>query len=886
MSIQYPDTLGLVGQKLGSYTVRQVATAGGVAIIYRGEHDALHNAVAIKVLTPELVEDSVRPTLEQMFLREAQILSQLRSDDILRALDHGRIACPADGLERPYIVVDWMDGKPLSDEIDRRRIEGPKPYGLEEAIETLEPIARALAYAHSTGIVHRDVNPRNVFLENVGPGRPPRAKLIDFGFAKEVARTEALRLQNVEGTLMARSPDYAAPEHYDRETFGELSENTDIYTFALMLVEMLTLEPPLRGASDAELRRATTDRNDRPTPNRRGASVSDEVERLFSEALAVDQFERPGILLDWWERLKATASGSVPEDAGAAPPNEVAAKPGDAAAPAAAVTIDVSSPTIDISGSNIRDSGDDEDVQPFGRVSRTDRTARRPRWLLWASALLVVAGAAAVFVWRERGPLECPSGFGDCNSNRADGCEANLSRDSASCGTCGNACGAGQECADGKCRSAQCPLAHLRDCNKVASDGCEVDVRTDSKNCGDCSRVCGSSGAKQAACVDSTCEITCRPGFGNCDQTADNGCEALFSTDTKNCGRCGFSCVSSGCVEGVCTPKVLASPLRIRHSYARGDSLYFWDAGERRIDRITVAGLRGTVADHVDDASGLVVTADRVMWVTGAKNEVLSRALDGGSVTRIAGPLASDTPIVLSGAGYVSWTNRARRPDDGAPASARPRAVLSPPPSPRSISFVAVDGLPDKARIGSAECNQWPAAFAGGPENQYCCDRKQPVTLVECKGSNCAYRPLDATCPDVIADDGDRLYFAEETKIVSLDRKTGKLGVLSKRKRQARSVTVGGDFVYWLEGEPIADVFRVKKDASDPGSAEMIARRQIDVLDLAASDRAVFWTARPPADSTGAAAGKPTAAKPAKAGAGSRGTDTAKALYVLVLTSE
>src|ERR1041384_5990392 len=160
---------------------------GGVAVIYRGEHEALHSAVAIKVLTPELVEDSVRPTLEQMFLREAQILSQLRSEDILRALDHGRIVCPADGKERPYIVVDWMDGKPLSEEIDRRRIESGKPYLVEEAITLLEPIARALACAHESGIVHRDVNPRNVFLENVGVGRPPHAKLIDFGFAKEVA---------------------------------------------------------------------------------------------------------------------------------------------------------------------------------------------------------------------------------------------------------------------------------------------------------------------------------------------------------------------------------------------------------------------------------------------------------------------------------------------------------------------------------------------------------------------------------------------------------------------------------------------------------------------------------------------------------------------------
>src|ERR1043165_144558 len=153
---------------------------GGGAVIYRGEHEALHSAVAIKVLRPELVEDAFRPTLEQMFLREAQILSQLRSEDILRALDHGRVSCPGDGAERPYIVVDWLDGRPLIEELEERAPARQK-YSPPEALELLEPIARALAVCHEAGIVHRDVNPRNVFLENLGPGRPPRAKLIAFG---------------------------------------------------------------------------------------------------------------------------------------------------------------------------------------------------------------------------------------------------------------------------------------------------------------------------------------------------------------------------------------------------------------------------------------------------------------------------------------------------------------------------------------------------------------------------------------------------------------------------------------------------------------------------------------------------------------------------------
>jgi serine/threonine protein kinase len=84
------DPLELTGQKLGPYIVGDIATAGGVALIYRGEHETLHNQVAVKVLTPEVAMEAARPTLEALFMREAQILSQLRSEDILRAHDLGR----------------------------------------------------------------------------------------------------------------------------------------------------------------------------------------------------------------------------------------------------------------------------------------------------------------------------------------------------------------------------------------------------------------------------------------------------------------------------------------------------------------------------------------------------------------------------------------------------------------------------------------------------------------------------------------------------------------------------------------------------------------------------------------------------------------------------
>jgi len=232
----------------------------------------------------------------------------------------------------------------------------------------------------------------------------------------------------------------------------------------------------------------------------------------------------------------------------------------------------------------------------------------------------------------------------------------------------------------------------------------------------------------------------------------------------------------------------------------------------------------------------------------------------------------------------VSFANRARRADAPTIKGARAAPALGPPPSPRFVFSASADSLTDKAHVISAECNQWPSAFVGGASSQYCCDQKQPVTLVECKGANCAYRPLGATCPDVFADDGERLYFANDVRVAVLDRKDQKISTLSRRKRQPRAVTMSGEYIYWLEGEPISEIFRIKKDASDPTTAEMIARRQVDATEIAASDVALFWVARAPSDSANGS--KHPGQKPKSRAPGSGPAHAAEApssLYVLPL---
>jgi tRNA A-37 threonylcarbamoyl transferase component Bud32 len=824
----YADPLGLVGQHLGPYVVRELATAGGVALIYRGEHEALKSAVAVKVLRPELVEEGVRPTLEQMFLREAQILSQLRSDDILRALDHGRVVCPGDGAERPYIVVDWLEGMPLVEDLERRALERERrPYTLPEALDLLEPVARALAVCHEAGIVHRDVNPRNVFLETLGAGKPPRAKLIDFGFAKEVARTEALRLARVDATLFARSPDYAAPEHYDREAFGELSENTDIYTFALMLVQMLTLEPPLRGATDEELKAATTNREDRPTPNNRGAHVSPEIESLFREALAIDQFERPGILWDFWLRLReAAAPVPLPAADAAAPGPETSQAPFESA--------DAAGPFLN-------------DV-PEAASSR--RRGGGAKAVFIALSVLVLGAAGAFAVRWSRQPLACPPGFADCNGDRADGCEADLRGDSANCGACRRACSADgtQACTDGQCRIAKCAAPNLADCNHAATDGCETDLATDEKNCGACGRTCSAEGVKEARCAASKCQSVCRTGYGDCDEIASNGCEASLTSDAKNCGRCGVSCgPGAECKDGLCAAAVLASPVGAHYLAVFQGAAYYWDEQTHGIERVAANGERSTVVASVPGVTALGVGGGRVVWGT-PDHSVFTRPLDDASAAavRFAGPLASDTPLSVSGTGYVSWVNRLAR---AAPlAAGRHGASQEPvPPGPlRRVFSAPLESLLEKGKTGSVECPLFPLTFAADGAGAYCCDGAKPLTRIDCAHGRCTNDPYDALCPEALAMDADRLYFAQDVRVLALDRKTGKLKALAKRKRRPRDVTLGGGFLYWLEGDRAAEVWRIAADPAIGGVPEILSRRQIGVTALSADDAALYFVGDAP----------------------------------------
>jgi len=158
---------------------------------------------------------------------------------------------------------------------------------------------------------------------------------------------------------------------------------------------------------------------------------------------------------------------------------------------------------------------------------------------------------------------QCREGFADCNGSAADGCEAELASDEANCGACGALCQPAH--AQGGCSQGSCVIASCQegfaDCNRDGSDGCEVDVAGDPANCGGCNSVCHLAHA-QAGCQAGNCLVlSCEEGFADCNGDAADGCEVFLLADDENCGSCGTSCrgahVATGdCHQGVC--RVLA----------------------------------------------------------------------------------------------------------------------------------------------------------------------------------------------------------------------------------------------------------------------------------------------------------------------------------------
>ncbi len=156
----------------------------------------------------------------------------------------------------------------------------------------------------------------------------------------------------------------------------------------------------------------------------------------------------------------------------------------------------------------------------------------------------------------------CTSTHRDCDGLPGNGCEVDTSLDPANCGACHNACDStngSPYCVSGACKIACNP--GYGDCDNNPNNGCETSTTTDKSNCGSCGTVCSSANGT-TTCTGGKCVPVCNSGYGDCDGNPDNGCETNLKTTTADCGACGAPCVNpngtTSCVAGACVPSCSA----------------------------------------------------------------------------------------------------------------------------------------------------------------------------------------------------------------------------------------------------------------------------------------------------------------------------------------
>ncbi len=231
-----PGSLG----RLGHYEVQDVVGRGGMGVVLKAFDESLHRVVAIKVMAAQLATSA---TARRRFVREARAAAAVTHDHVIT------IHAVEESGALPHIVMQYVAGASLQDRLDRTG-----PLQLHEALRIGMQTASGLAAAHAQGLVHRDVKPANILLEN----GVERVRLTDFGLARAADDASLTQSGTVAGTPAFMSPEQAEGKPIDHRS--------DLFSLGSVLYAMCTGRPPFRaGTGMGVLRRVC---EDAPTPIR------------------------------------------------------------------------------------------------------------------------------------------------------------------------------------------------------------------------------------------------------------------------------------------------------------------------------------------------------------------------------------------------------------------------------------------------------------------------------------------------------------------------------------------------------------------------------------------------------------------------------------------
>jgi len=283
---------------IGRYALKYQLGEGGLGTVYAAQDPLLSRLIAVKTLHVE-IDESERAAFNAMFLNEARAAGGLNHAHIVTVFDAGV------SDNRAYIAMELLKGRDLG----QLRREGWRPTPTQAAL-IVRRVADPLGYAHSKGVIHRDVKPANIFM--IGRTQP---KVLDFGIARIAHRQH--ETLNRDADVAAGSPYYMAPEQARQEP---MDRRADVFSLGVVLYELLTNEKPFRGANLDEITKAVLE-HEPPLASSVDPSVPVALAEIAAKAMAKDPDHRHRSARAFSRELRhwLEESGSAGGDAEAAP---------------------------------------------------------------------------------------------------------------------------------------------------------------------------------------------------------------------------------------------------------------------------------------------------------------------------------------------------------------------------------------------------------------------------------------------------------------------------------------------------------------------------------------------------------------------------------------
>ncbi|MEZ4669335.1 MAG: protein kinase [Anaerolineae bacterium] len=279
------------GQLVGQYKIVGTLGQGGMAAVYRAYHPRLDRNVAIKVMHKGLLEDD---SFRSRFEREARIVAKLEHPHIVPVYDFDEVE------GQPYLVMKIIEGQTL------KRVLASGPLPLDQIVRIMDDIADALTYSHEHGVLHRDVKPSNIVIDQKG-----EPYLTDFGLAR-VARAGA---STMSADMILGTPQYISPEQAGGQ--ADLTPATDVYSLGVILYEMVVGRVPFNSDTPYAV---VHDHiyTELPRPSEINPVVPPQVEAVLMKALAKKPGERyssPNQMMQAFEAACAAAGlTTLPDD--------------------------------------------------------------------------------------------------------------------------------------------------------------------------------------------------------------------------------------------------------------------------------------------------------------------------------------------------------------------------------------------------------------------------------------------------------------------------------------------------------------------------------------------------------------------------------------------